>query len=258
MTEPDQPVVMRGSRRTVNGRRSHELVAASLEEIDRGRKDAGLTRRDLAARAEVDAGYLSQIFAGNRMPSVAVLNAIAVALGGRLSLRFYPGTGPRIHDAAQAGIAEELLRIAHPGWRRSVEVAVYRPARGFIDLVLHRVAAEIVVAAEIQSRIDRLEQQLRWMQEKAESLPSSEMWRWIEGDPAIGRLLVLRSTTATRDIARRFEGTLATVFPARAAEVFAALTADVPWPGAGVLWADVHGDITRILDHPPRGIRLGR
>jgi hypothetical protein len=110
----------------------------------------------------------------------------------------------------------------------------------------------------VQTRIDRLEQSIRWSSDKARSLPSSDIWPPV-GEPVVHRLLVLRSTAATREVARRFESTLRTAYPARAHDIHAALmTAETPWPGDGILWADLRGDAVRILDRPPRGVAIGR
>ena len=156
-------------------------------------------------------------------------------------------------------LVEELLRVVSPLWRRSVEVPVTRPARGFIDVVFDEPAQAVVVATEVQSRMDRLEQQVRWAQDKAQSLPSSDMWRFLAGTPTVSRLLILRSTRANRDLARRFRATLQTAYPARSADVYRAMIgATMRWPGAGILWADVNGETVRILDRPPRGVLLGR
>ena len=128
--------------------------------------------------------------------------------------------------------------------------------RGFIDAVFGRPSD--IVATEVQTRLDRLEQIIRWSQDKARSLPSADAWPR-GGDPAIHRLLVIRSTVATREIARRFEATLRAAYPTRATDLYAALTQpDRPWPGDGILWADVRGDAARILERPPRGVALGR
>lgn len=251
--------VTRTSLRTANGRRTREVNRAVVVDIDRLRRDAGMSVRRLARAASIDAGYLSQLFAGTRSPSTAVLVALTSVLGADLSIRVYPTTGPTVRDAIQARIGEELLRIAAPTWQRSIEVPVVRPARGFIDIVFDEPAQSVVVATEIQSRIDRLEQQIRWAQDKALSLPSANLWRFIDQERLISRMLVLRSTTATREIARRFEATLAAAYPAATSDVFTALT--VPgsrWPGAGILWADVRGDEVRVLERPPRGVALGR
>jgi transcriptional regulator with XRE-family HTH domain len=248
----------RTSARTVNGRRTRKVVRAVMADFDRLRLDSGISLRRLGVAAEVDPGYLTQIFAGTRLPSVAVLVAVGGALGADLSIRAYPTTGPVIHDRGQARIVEELLRIAAPVWHGIPEVAVQRPARGFIDVVFDSQSLATIVATEVESRIDRLEQQLRWAQDKAASLPSAAMWPYLVGDRSTSRLLVLRSTAANRELARRFEATLRAAYPARAAEVFASLTTGSPWPGPGILWADVRGDVARILDRPPRGVLVGR
>ena len=215
-----------------------------------------MSRSALARAAQIDVGYLSRVVGGDRQPSISVLVAIATALGADLSIRAFPTTGPNIYDRVQARIVEELVRITHPSWRRAVEVAVQRPARGFIDLVLD--GRSDIVATEVQTRLDRLEQTLRWSQDKARSLPSSDIWPRGPDEPTVHRLLVLRSTAATREIARRFEATLESAYPARTADVFAALTEGRRWPGHGILWADVRGDEARILERPPRGVALGR
>ena len=247
----------RASQRTITGRRTAAVIGAAMADLERMRIDSGISRRRLAEAAGVDAGYLTQVIAGRRQPSVALLVALGRPLGADISIRAFPTTGPAIRDRVQASIGEELARIAHRGWRRSVEVRVTRPARGFIDLVFDRSRPAEIVATEIQSRIDRLEQIIRWSQEKARSLPSSDLWTVVEGEPTIHRLLVVRSTTATREIARRFETTLRAAYPTRTTDVFASLTEGAPWPGPGILWADVRG-VVRILDRPPRGVPVGR
>jgi transcriptional regulator with XRE-family HTH domain len=251
--------VLRTSPRTATGRRTRKVIAGAVGDLDRLRVDAGISLRRLAQGADVDAGYLTQIMAGDRQPSIAVLVSLAAALGADLAVRAYPTTGPAIRDRIQVPIVEELLRVAHTSWTRSVEVPVFRPARGFIDLVLDRSSRSEIIATEVQSRLDRLEQTVRWSQDKARSLPSADMWAGTTGEPTIHRLLVLRSTAATRGLARSFERTLTAAYPAPARVVFQALTAaDRPWPGHGILWADVRGDDATILDRPPRGVTVGR
>ena len=51
---------------------------------------------------------------------------------------------------------------------------------------------------------------------------------------------------------------IAAAYPARAADAVASLTADRPWPGAALLWANVELGHARILDGPPRGVTVGR
>jgi hypothetical protein len=190
---------------------------------------------------------------------LAVLTSIADALGGNVSIRLYPGTGPRLRDPIQARITEALLRILDPRWTRLVEVPVHRPARGIIDAVIHDLDAGIVVATEVQSELRRLEQQVRWSNEKADSLRSADFWRFVDGEQRIDRLMVLRSTRTNRQLAERFAETLRVAFPASPDAAYRALTSpDAPWPGSALLWAEVVGDAARILDKGPRRIKTDR
>ncbi len=62
-----------------------------------------------------------------------------------------------------------------------------------------------------------------------------------------------------RELVRTFEASLGAAYPARVWDIHQALTtAAVPWPGAGIIWADVTGGRARILERPPRGVSLGR
>jgi len=91
--------------------------------------------------------------------SLEVLTAIGAVLGCDLSVRYFPGSGPRIRDRFQAPIVEALIGILDQSWVPQPEVPVMRPVRGVIDLVIRR---EIeVVACEVQSELRRLEQVLR-------------------------------------------------------------------------------------------------
>lgn len=248
----------RKAARTSTGRTCREIRVVIGAEIRRLRVDAGLSQRRLAEMAGIDHGFLSLIERGLREPSLAVLVAIATALGGTVNVRLFPGTGPRLTDPIQARITEAFVRILDPRWTRMVEVPVHRPARGVIDIVAHDQVAGIVVATEVQSELRRLEQQLRWSHEKAESLPSADFWRFVEQGPRIDQLLVLRSTHANRQLAGRFSETLAVAFPADPIAAYRALTSpDVPWPGSAVLWASIQGDTARILERPPRSVSIG-
>jgi transcriptional regulator with XRE-family HTH domain len=252
----------RSSTRTHIGRLGRDLRRQIGAEIRRLRLDCNLSQRALATAADIDQGYLSQIEAGIREPSLAVLLAIGDVLGADLVVRLYPTTGPRVHDRTQAPMIDALIGVLHHRWKPLVEVPVRRPSRGFIDLVIADPAAGIVVAVEVQSQIRRVEQQLRWSADKSESLPSASAWPTFQpangGPAAVSQLLVLRSTRATRHVARSYESLLGAAYPARMTDVRRSLIDGGPWPGSGVLWVAVEGGRARILDFPPRGVSLGR
>ena len=227
-------------------------------EVRRLREDGNISQERLAAAAGVSQSHLSRIEAGAVDPSVESASAIALALGAQLEMRLRVGTGSPIRDHIQARIVEALLRVAHPRWRRLVEVAVHRPVRGSIDIVFHDVERGVVVATEVQSQIRRLEQQLRWSNEKARAiLPSGAIPQVGEvAAPEVSQLLVLRSTRANREIVATYAGTIRAALPASAELAHRALTkGEGMWPGAALLWATVEGSTVRILDGPPRGLR---
>ncbi|HET9757115.1 MAG TPA: hypothetical protein VFP66_11480 [Candidatus Limnocylindrales bacterium] len=140
-----------------------------------------------------------------------------------------------------------------------LEVPVVRPARGFIDLVLLDQPPTRAICTEIQSELRRLEQLIRWANEKALALPSAPFWYRIGETPSVERLLVVRSTRSNREIATRFAETLGVAYPGGSSDAYRALTtADSAWPGPTLLWADVQRDLTTIFDRPPRGVTVGR
>ncbi len=237
------------------------VTRAVATDVARQRSDAGISQRRLASEAGINQSFLARIEAGQARPSIETMARLATALGADLSVRLYPNTGPPIRDRHQARMVEALLRLLHPSWRATLEVPVRNPARGVIDTVLHSAVRNVLVAVEVQSELRRVEQQLRWAAEKAESLPSSELWRRVARDepPTISRLLLLRSTRATRALTLDLETTFLTAYPAEPSLVWRALTtADGPWPGDAILWASVEAGAATVLERRPAVRRPAR
>ena len=241
-------------------RRIRRLHLQLGEEIRRLRLDAGLTLTELGAVVGVHRSHLARMEAGQAAPSLEVLTATSVALGADLSVRFFSGAGPRLVDRFQALMIEGLVRRLHPRWSVRLEVPVTHPARGIVDAALIDRLSPVAVASEAQSELRRLEQQIRWSNEKADGLAARLAQEAVPAaGPAVSRLLILRSTSFTREIARRYEATLSVAYPARSVDVIRArTTASAPWPGAGIVWTRVTGGTADLLEHPPRGVRLGR
>jgi transcriptional regulator with XRE-family HTH domain len=236
-------------------RRHARRLGESIEHI---RVGGGLSKADLARAASIHPTHLTRIERGDVIASVPVLTAIGVALGCDLGIRLFADVGPSIHDRHQAPMVEALLRILPSGrWRPRLEVAVTRPRRGVIDMTLEDRTAPLTIAVEFQSMIGRVEETLRWQAEKADGLAAAQ--GQTGSTRQVDRLLVLRSTADMRELIDRFERTFATAYPARSADVVAALTtADAPWPGSGIAWMRVEGGQALLLPGPPRGVRLGR
>jgi hypothetical protein len=134
---------------------------------------------------------------------------------------------------------EALLDTVHPRWERHLEVGVRHPSRGWIDALLHDPREATAVATELQSELRRLEQLVRWQAARAAALPSWEGWGRLGPEPEISRLLVVRRTRATRQVAAEFARQLRVSYPAHPDDAVAALTGTVPWPGPALVWITV-------------------
>lgn len=230
------------------------------EQVRGLRRDAGVSLSALAEAVGVHRTHVARIEAGTAHPSLKVLSAIGIALGAEIGIRYFSGVRPRLHDRFQAPMIETLLSDVDDRWHAEVEVPVTTPRRGVIDVVLDDSLSTTTVSTEAYSQIGRLEEQIRWAQEKALALATSRT----PAEPnaserTVSRLLVLRSTVDTRQIALQYSATLRVAYPARCEDVVAALTTPTaPWPGPGIVWMHVDGPRVRLLDGPPRGVALGR
>lgn len=216
------------------------------------RADAGVTRAELARCAGIDPGHVWRIEAGQATPSLDALMRISACLGADVGIRLFPVAGPRLHDRFRAPMIEALFGLLGREWIPRPEVPV-PAARGVIDAVLSRRLDRLTVACECHSELRRLELALRRISEKADALRGQ-----IEAPATVSTLLLLRSTAATRAVAKAYEATFAAAFPARSADAIAALRGDAAWPGPAIVWVRLDHGRAAILEGPPRGIRLGR
>jgi len=222
------------------------------QQIREHREEGAITQAQLATCAGISQSMLSKVEAGSALPGLEVLIALSACLGTDLGVRLFPTSGPRIHDRFQAPMVEALVAHLGPPWQARPEVVV-RSARGVIDVVLSRELDRLTVACECHSELRRLELVLRRANEKTEGLRGQ-----VDGRGTVSSMLLLRSTRGTREVTRAFEATLAAAYPARASDAVAALAGTAAWPGPAIVWAAVEGGRGRILDGPPRGVRVGR
>ncbi|OGO56609.1 MAG: hypothetical protein A2Z32_02595 [Chloroflexi bacterium RBG_16_69_14] len=224
--------------------RRHRTLAEDLLHL---REDAGVSWRRLALEAGVDRRYLDRIEEGDERPSLETYQRLAAALGAELSTRLYPATGPAIRDRHQAAILELLLAALDSRWHPFAEAAVRHPSRGWIDVALHDPMARLIVASELQSGLQRLEQLVRWSVAKAAALPSWEGWAHLGDTPEVSRLLVVRRTRATRAVAAEFARQLRLAYPAHPDDALAALTGPASWPGPAMVWVVLEGRRSRFV-----------
>jgi transcriptional regulator with XRE-family HTH domain len=234
-------------------------VGAELLEL---REERELSQRAVAGSVRVSRAQLAKAETGDANLTLERLAALATALGAEASVRLYPASGPHLRDHVQVRIIETLLQRLHPRWRPRLEVPVYRPINGVIDLVLVEPEARELVGGEAHSQVRRAERQLRWAAEKVDALPSAGGWPWMAHEscaPRVGRLLLLRSTSTTRAIVNDTPALFAAAYPGATAEAVAALSQpEGRFPGAAIIWVDVRGRDSRLLDGPPRGVPVGR
>ena len=131
------------------------------EELRRARLDAGLSIRAIAGAAHIDPSHLSRVERGIAAPSQDALVAIATAMGHRASIKLFPTDGPRVRDHLQLRMEEALIQDLHSRWVPRLEVAVYQPVRGVIDVVLQDRTTRDLVAGESHSLLTSVEHQLR-------------------------------------------------------------------------------------------------
>ena len=237
--------------------RQREARRALGAELRKARLDANLSIRSLSAAAGLHHSHLPRIEIGKRSPSQDALVAIATAMGRDVSIRLFESTAPQVRDRIQVRMIEALLGALDQRWTPRLEVAVHRPVRGVIDIVLQDTDTAALVAGEAHSVLHTVEGQLRWAGEKAEALPSAMGWPWADTveRPGTGRLLLLRSCAAMHELVNSLPATFAAAYPGDTRDAVAALTGPtVPWPGAAVVWVVVDGKDTRLLQGVPRQI----
>lgn len=220
--------------------RTEKIRQRLAEDLQRLREDAGASRSAVARSAGIDRSVVAKIERGILAPTLETYGRVAAALGADFAARIYPQSGPAIRDRHQVPMAELVLGSLHARWSPAPEVAVRRPVRGWIDLVLHDPLAHALVATELESSLRRIEQLLRWSTEKALALPSSNGWRdWLDGsrEPEMSRLLVVRWTRANREAAAEARRMLREAYPADPRDALEALTGTAAWPGPAMIWA---------------------
>jgi transcriptional regulator with XRE-family HTH domain len=139
-----------------------ELRRQCREAIKAARVDAGVPQSTVAAACGLSASHYCEIEAGTAEPSIQAVVRIGVALGRRPWFGLRPESDPLVRDRRQAPMVEAFLTDLHSRWSRMLEVGVYWPVHGVIDVVLSETAGPEVVAVEFQGGIGRLEETLRW------------------------------------------------------------------------------------------------
>lgn len=237
--------------------RQRDARRALGAELRKARLDANLSIRSVSAAAGLHHSHLPRIEIGKRSPSQDALVALATVMGRDVSIRLFESATPQVRDRIQVRMIEALLASLDQRWTPRLEVAVHRPVRGVIDVVLQDAFTAGLVAGEAHSVLHTVEGQLRWAGDKAEALPSALGWPWVDTvePPTIGRLLLLRSCVAMHELVTSLPATFAAAYPGDTEEAVAALTTSTTtWPGAAVVWVAIDGKNTHLLRGAPRQV----
>ena len=237
--------------------RQRDLRRALAVELRRVLAIRRISLRALGGAIGVDPSHLSKVLAGDTAISHDALVAVATGLGYDVSVRLFESTGPRVRDRIQSRMIEALLEALHPRWTPRLEVAVHRPVKGVIDVVLQDREAPVLVAGEGHSALAAVEGQIRWAGQKAEALESARGWPWARRSalPRVDRLLLLRSCAANHELVADLPATFRAAYPADTRDAVAALRLPgIAWPGSAIAWVRVDGVETRLMDEAPRAV----
>lgn len=223
-----------GTSRTAINEGDRQLRRAAIrfgEEFRLIRLRTGVSQAAVARAIGVDRATICRMEAGRPTVADRTRARAAAVLGADLRLGIYPDTAPLIHDAAHARLVEVLLRLRHPSWQARVEAPVPGPGRRSTDLRVDR--EDQVVLFEVETHVHALEAIIREGEDKRSAVAAGA------AAPAqrVHVILVLPPTRHHRTLAAAHPGTIKAAFPASTADIKRALTsADVPWPGDGILW----------------------
>jgi transcriptional regulator with XRE-family HTH domain len=203
-----------GTSRTAINEGDRQLRRAAIrfgEEFRLIRFRTGVSQATVARAIGVDRATICRMEAGRPTVADRTRARAAAVLGADFRLGMYPDAAPLIHDAAHARLVEALLRLRHSSWHARVEAPVPGPGRRSTDLRL------VAAARRSCSRS-------RPTSTRSRRSSASAGTRDRRSQPTSRRVLRLPT--------RRPRG-----FPASTADIRCALTsADVPWPGDGILW----------------------
>lgn len=129
---------------------------------------AGLTQRQLAQRAGISQQEASRAERGGERSTLETRCRLAAACGTELGWRLYPTSSVSLRDSGQLGLAQALVRKAHPRWTAHLEMPVGAGDLRAADIVL--VSDDEVIHIEVERTLVDLQAQLRAAQLKREGL----------------------------------------------------------------------------------------
>jgi transcriptional regulator with XRE-family HTH domain len=227
----------------IHGRRRAAQVAIRLGTAARSaRLAAGLTQADVARRAGVSQGWLSEAERGLAADaSLETWSSVGAALNLQLAAFFElaPGATPP-RDVQHLRRQQVVIRTSAGGaWagRPEMPIVTADGANRSIDVFLDRVVgpAHEIVVVEIVDLFTDMGEDLRGLDRKVDAVRATNLGAKVRG------LLVVRATARNRALVSEFAALLAARFPGGGIEWLRCLTdPGRPLPdGDGLLWSAV-------------------
>jgi transcriptional regulator with XRE-family HTH domain len=188
----------------------------------------GVSQRAIAIAIGVDRSVITRLERGDPSVSPAVRARACAALGADFRMQLYHERAALIYDAGHARLVDRLVSMVGRGWRTELELAL--PGRRSVDAC--HFSPSTIVVAEVETRVRRLEQIQRELKSKQDSAIAQ-----FGLERPIHVVLALPPTHHHRALIREHPALIRTAFPARSAQIRAALAdAALPFPGDGILW----------------------
>jgi transcriptional regulator with XRE-family HTH domain len=182
------------------------------------------TQAIVAERAGISQSVYSEAERGDIANlKLGTLERIVNALGAELDVvvRYQGGLADRLVDRAHAAIVEVVVAtLASSGWETMIEFSfnVYGE-RGSVDVLAWHAATRTLLIVEVKSRFADLQAMLFSLGRKLRLVPNV-VRREMGWDPAaVGRIVVVRGTTESRNVLARHRSIFASSLPANAVEI---------------------------------------
>jgi transcriptional regulator with XRE-family HTH domain len=188
---------------------------------------SGLTQRQLGQRARVSQQEVSRVECGSERSTLETRCCLAAACGAELGWHLYPNASVSLRDSGQLGLAQAIVRSAHPRWVPRLEVPVAKGDLRAADIVL--ASDDEVLHVEVERTIVDLQAQLRAAQLKRESL-AEELRR------PVRLVLAVRDTRAVRARLAPYADLVTRTMPIASRSIWAALRGATAVGGDGILF----------------------
>jgi transcriptional regulator with XRE-family HTH domain len=218
-----------------------EAFAANVgREVMLARTNLGISVRNAARVAGVAPATQKRVERGDSTVGIATACRVAAAVGLKVWAKAYPIGRVTLRDSGQLRIAEFVRRVAHAGYRISLELALADGRSA--DLVLF--GALEIIHVEIERRLADWQAQFRAAVAKRDDLAAQHQ-------RPVRLVMVIEDTVRNREAISEHGALVRSALPAGSREVMRSLQRGDPLGRDGILWVRSRniGDSGRLNDH---------